>query len=91
MCRNCKTATCNRCLLNSKVATDEINVPSSNQCRIGYIQANAQKILVEKMKELMKENYMFAADNIPQLDYIDYVASKIYDDERALAKKWMYD
>lgn len=91
MCRNCKAVTCNRCLLNSKVATDEINVPSSNQCRIGYIQANAQKILVEKLKKLMKENYMFVADNIPQLNYIDYVANKIYDDERALAKKWMYD
>lgn len=39
----------------------------------------------------MKENYMFVADNIPQLNYIDYVANKIYDDERALAKKWMYD
>lgn len=91
MCSSCQATTCNRCLLQAYLATDEVNVPSSNQCRIAYIQANAQKVLSDKLKEVLGDNYMFSANNIPHLNYVDYVADKIYNDERALANKWIYD
>ena len=88
MCNSCKATACNRCLLNSKISTNEINVPSSMQCRIETIHANAQKKLADKLKEL--HAYRFIAEEIPQIDYVDYVANMIYKDEKAIAKKWMY-
>lgn len=90
MCNCCKADACHRCLLNAKIATGEINVPSSNQCRIGYIQANAQKKLYDRLIEEDGDKYMFSAYDLPKLDYVDYVANMIFKDERAIAKKWMY-
>ena len=90
MCHSCKATACQRCLLNSKITTDEINVPSSIQCRIGYIQANAQKRLSDKLIEEQQDKYIFTASQLPKLNYVDYVANMIYSDERAIANKWMY-
>ena len=28
--------------------------------------------------------------DLPELEYVDYVAAEIYRDERAEAKRWMY-
>lgn len=90
MCSDCKADSCHRCLLNSKIATGEVNVPSSNQCRISYIQANTQKDLYDRLIVEFGDKYMFSAYDLPKLDYVDYVANMIYNDERAIAKKWMY-
>lgn len=90
MCHSCKASTCDRCLLDSKITTGEINVPSSIRCRIGYTHANAQQKLCNELKTMMGNKYCFATDAVPQLNYVDYVANMIYKDERSLANKWMY-
>lgn len=90
MCCDCKAMSCSRCLLNNEITTQELNVPSVQNCKINYIQTNAQLKLLQKLKDTMGDNYCFLANNIQKLDYIDYVANMIYKDERAIAKKWMY-
>ncbi len=90
MCFSCKANACHRCLLDAKISTNEVNVPSSNQCIIGYMQANAQKKLADRLNEELKENNIALTYNLPKLEYVDYVANMIYNDERAIAKKWMY-
>lgn len=89
MCSSCTALACQRCLYNNKLTTDEYCVPSANQCRINYIQANAQSDLSIKLQEVMGESYPYNHD-IPKLEYIDYVANQIYNDERARARKWIY-
>lgn len=89
ICNSCNALACQRCLHDSVLTTEEICVPSANQCRISYIQANAQKELSDKMTQIFGERYRFAK-NLPFLQYIDYVADKIYKDERARAIKWLY-
>lgn len=90
MCLDCKASACNRCLLDNIIATDEINVPSSNQCRKSYIEANTQYLLNSLMKEKMGEGYFLEEWELPKLTYEDYVSDMIYSDEKAIAEKWAF-
>lgn len=90
MCSSCKALTCERCLLDNKIHTNEISIPSSTRCRLGYIHANAQSALCNKLHLIMGNRYCFAARDVPRLQYIDYVANMIYKDERSIAQRWMY-
>lgn len=90
MCSECDASACKRCLLDNKIITSEINVPSSNQCRISFVEANAQQYfanLLQKNKEVLN---MYIPDDIKVLKYNDYVSKMIFNDERAIADKWNY-
>lgn len=89
MCVKCKSGVCNRCLYEGYKVCGELNVPSDTQCRINYVEANESRRLMRKLDEVLPAGFHMNRD-LPELEYIDYVAAEIYRDERAEAKRWMY-
>lgn len=89
MCAKCKSRVCNRCLYEGYKVCGEMNVPSAIQCRINYIEANESRNLMNKLANEMPDGFYMNRD-LPELEYVDYVAAEIYRDERAEAKRWMY-
>ena len=89
MCVKCKSGVCNRCLYEGYKVCGELNVPSDTQCRINYVEANESRRLMRKLDEALPAGFHMNRD-LPELEYIDYVAAEIYRDERAEAKRWMY-
>ena len=67
----------------------EMNVPSAIQCRINYIEANESRNLMNKLANEMPDGFYMNRD-LPELEYVDYVAAEIYRDERAEAKRLNY-
>ena len=89
MCVKCKSGVCNRCLFEGYKVCGEMNVPSDIQCQINYIEANESRQLMKKLDKDMLLGFHMNRD-LPELEYVDYVAAEIYRDERAEAKRWMY-
>ena len=66
LCQFCDAFHCNRCLwLNQKI-TQEINIPSHEQCVISHIERNVSKELSARMRDLGYE-----AQIIPDINYLD--------------------
>lgn len=90
MCSECDTSACKRCLLDNKITTAEVNVPSSTQCRISFVEANAQQYFAKLLQENNEVLNVYIPDDIKVLKYNDYVSKMIFNDERAIADKWNY-
>lgn len=89
MCSKCKSEVCNRYIFEGYEICGELNVPSDIQCQINYIEANESRKLMCKLNKILPLEFHMNRD-LPNLEYIDYVAAEIYRDERAEAKRWMY-
>lgn len=90
MCVECEANACFRCLLDNKISTAEINVPSSTQCRISYVEANAQYYFWKLINDNNAAINLYNPSDIKKLKYNDYVAKMIYNDEKAITEKWNY-
>lgn len=90
MCLECDANACKRCLLDNKITTGEVNVPSSTQCKISFVEANAQKYFANLLQENNEVLNIYIPDDIKILKYNDYVSKMIFNDERAIADKWNY-
>ena len=67
-----------------------MNVPSSTQCRISFVEANAQQYFAKLLQENNEVLNIYIPDDIKALKYNDYVSKMIFNDERAIADKWNY-
>ena len=90
MCLECDANACKRCLLDNKITTGEVNVPSSTQCKISFVEANAQKYFANLLQENNEVLNIYIPDDLKILKYNDYVSKMIFNDERAIADKWNY-
>lgn len=68
ICRKCDSFQCKRCVWLNKITTQEINIPSHEQCVAAHIERNMSKELLDSLKECG----MAGTDiSIAELDYLD--------------------
>jgi CXXX repeat peptide maturase len=69
ICKLCDAYHCKRCFFLNKKMTEEINIPSEEQCVISHIE---RKATIKLMDELNNENGMLkCTSKIEELDYYD--------------------
>lgn len=67
LCRRCDAFHCKRCVWLNKLMTNEINIPSRQQCLMAHVERNASMDLLEEFHKLD----LLREKNIEQIDYLD--------------------
>lgn len=69
ICRICDAWQCKRCIWLNQVLTEELNIPSSQQCVVSHIERNASLRLLKLLKEYDKDRY--GKYSIKRINYLD--------------------
>lgn len=68
LCRNCDAYNCKRCIWLNKKLTNEVCIPSHQQCVISHIERNCSRCFRDT---LLAENCQYVFSDIPFIDYLD--------------------
>lgn len=68
ICRICNAYQCKRCVWENKRLTREINIPSSQQCKLSHIEQRCSRVLKSKLEEYY---VLKSACDIPDNEYLD--------------------
>jgi len=71
ICRECDAYQCRRCLLLNKQLTNEINIPSRQQCVTAHCEREASRKLLDELRRRRPLNPAVAEAQIRRLDYLD--------------------
>ena len=68
LCRECDAYHCKRCVWLNKKTTNEVNIPSHEQCVVSHLERFSSGELLQKLKE---KGILLSSPNIPILNYTD--------------------
>lgn len=68
LCRNCDAYNCRRCIWLNKKLTNEVCIPSHQQCVMSHIERKCSKLLRDT---LIQENCPYYFSEIPEIEYLD--------------------
>lgn len=77
-CIECGVLSCNRCLYSNYSKTNEINIPTAQQCKLNYINGRISNKLRDRLVEYKEFSEMYI--NSTQINkFIDYLDSDIFE------------
>ena len=74
LCRKCDAYQCKRCIWLNCTLTNEVGIPSAQQCKMAHIERNASRKLLQDIKNI---DTFFEKKDIPAIDYLDPLEVKL--------------
>jgi CXXX repeat peptide maturase len=68
ICRKCDAYQCKRCVWMNRKTTNEVNTPGREQCVVAYLERNASRSLLQKLKDL---GICINIHEIEEISYLD--------------------
>lgn len=68
ICKRCDAFHCKRCVWLNKMTTQEVNIPSHEQCCASHIERSVSRVLLESIKD---SGCVETDKTIPQINYLD--------------------
>ncbi len=69
ICRNCDAYQCRRCIWLNRKTTCEVNTPSHEQCVVAYLERNASRELLNRIRKY--GTFLPEKGEIKEIDYLD--------------------